>query len=129
MYNYIKGGEQYRYATCPIIVTIPEGDPHYVDHCTDYKYISQTKNNLSKKLYELFGIHLDWHTFITKPRGMECWASSEVKFWKPGENISETPAINKLCFHRPLSKYLQKRPKIELILDYGSYWLHLDGDL
>lgn len=129
MYNYLRGGEQYRYATRPIIVTIPEGDSHYVDHCTDYNYISQTKINLSKKLYELFGIHLDWHTFITKPRGRECWASSEVKFWKPGENISETPAINTLCFHRPLSKYLQKRPKIELILDYGTYWLHLNGDL
>lgn len=129
MYNYIKGGEQYRYATCPIVVTIPEGDPHYVNHCTDYKYISQTKINLSKKLYELFGIHLDWHTFITKPRGRECWTSSEVKFWKPGENISEIPAISTLCFCRPLNKYLQKRPKIELILNYGAYWLHLDGDL
>lgn len=129
MYNYIKGGEQYQYATCPIVVTIPEGDSHYVDHCTDYHYVSKTKIELSQKLHKLFGIHIDWHTFVKKPRGRDCWARSEVKFWKREENMDEVPATNTLCFFRPFSKYLQKRPKIELILDYGAYWLHLDGDL
>lgn len=42
MYNYLTGGEQYKYAMHPIIVTIPFGDPLYADHCTDYHYISQS---------------------------------------------------------------------------------------
>jgi hypothetical protein len=130
MYNFLTGGEQYKYATHPIIVTIPEGDPHYADHCTDYHYISQTKINLSKKLYEMFGIHLDWHTFMQKVKGQTCWTSSEVKFWLPGEDISAFDATHTLAFCRPFSKFLQKRPKIELFQDdLGIYWLKINGDL
>lgn len=130
MYNFITGGEQYRYATRPIIVTIPEGDPNYIHHCTDYHYISQTKIDLSNKLYELFKIHLDWHTFITKPKGRDCWASSEVKFWIPGEDINEIDAIHTLAFRRPFRKYIQKRSKIELFKDdWGIHWLKVNGDI
>ena len=130
MYNYLRGGEQYKYATSPIIVTIPFGDPHYVDHCTDYHYISQTKINLSKKLYEMFGIHLDWHTFTQRVKGQLCIASSEVKFWLPGEDINEFPATHTLAFRRPFRKYLQKRSKIELFDDeWDLHWLKINGDI
>ncbi len=134
MYNYLRGGEQYKYATHPIIVTIPFDNPHYADHCTDYHYVSQTKVDLSTKLYELFGIHLDWHTFITKVKGQECWARTEIRFWLPGEDIDETPAMHQLCFFRPIKEYLKKRPKLELVnaQDDASgfgYWIYVDGDL
>lgn len=130
MYNYLRGGEQYKYATRPIIVTIPFEDPLYADHCTDYHYISQSKINLSKRLYELFDIHLDWHTFTQRVKGQTCWASSEVKFWMPGEDINEFAATHTLCFRHPLSKYLQKRPKIELFQDeLGIHWLKINGDI
>lgn len=130
MYNYLRGGEQYKYAARPIIVTIPESDPHYGDHCTDYHYISKTKINLSNKLYDLFGIHLDWHTFIIKTKGQICLGSSAIQFWMPGEDFTKAGSIHTLAFCRPFSKYLQKHPKIELYQDEdGVYWLTVNGDI
>lgn len=134
MYNYLMGGEQYRYATKPIIVTVPFGNPSYEEHCTDYHYVSRTKVDLSKKLHDLFGIHLDWHTFTQRVKGQVCWASSEVLFWMPGEDIDKIPATHTLCFNKPFREYLKKRPKLDLInaeeneSGYG-YWIYMDGKL
>lgn len=130
MYNYLKGGEQYKYATRPIIVTIPESSPHYVDHCTDYHYISQTKIDLSKRLYELFGIHIDWHTFRAKTKGEDCgFYSSGVKFWLPTEDIT-TPAFNELWFSRPFRSYMRKTGTVELRKeDVMCYDLIVNGEL
>lgn len=129
MYNFIRGGEQYKYATRPIVVTIPEDDSHYAEHCTDYHYISETKLKLSKRLYELFGIHLDWHTCHIRTKGQRdcCWARSEVNFWRKGEDLDQ-PALHTLSLHRTFGEYLKKRSKLEIHEDCGN-WLHIDGDL
>lgn len=129
MYNYLKGGEQYAHATHPIVVTLPDTDPHYIDHCTDYHYISETKLKFSKKMYELFGIHLDWHTYTTRTKGQECWFRGEVGYWKNGESLDSEP-FHKLCLFRPFTAYLRKRAKIELEPDDTlTDRLLLNGDL
>jgi len=129
MYNYLKGGEQYKYATRPIIVTLPETDPHYVDHCTDYHYISETKIKFSKKMFELFGIHIDWHTYKTRAKGQECWYRSEVMYWRSGEDVGSGPSRT-LCLFRPFTSYLRKKAKIELEPDeIMNDRLSFNGDL
>lgn len=130
MYNYFKGGEQYRYADRPIIVTIPEGSPHYGEHCTDYHYISKTKIELSKRFYELFGIHIDWTTFRPQYKGEDHGLyPSSVRFWLPNEDITQTP-YNTLGFSRPFRRYLAKTKKIELMReDTMFYDIFINGDL
>lgn len=129
MYNYLKGGEQYKYATRPIIVTLPDTDPHFVEHCTDHNYISETKIKFSKKMFELFGIHLDWHTYRTRVKGQECWFRSEVMYWRAGEDVGNVPCRT-LCLFRPFTSYLRKKAKIELVSDHVmNDCLQLNGDL
>lgn len=129
MYNYLRGGEQYKYATRPIVVTIPEDDPNYNDHCTDYHYISQTKIDFSKKMFELFGIHIDWVTYKTRAKGQECWYRGEVMFWKAGEDVSSRP-FRTLCLFRSFKDYLHKKATITLEPDdVSGYRLLYNGDL
>ncbi len=127
MYNYFIGGEQYKYAGRPVVVTIPYGNPLYELHITDDKYISENKIKLSKKLFELFGIHIDWNTYQVRSKGQLCWASSCVNYWDPGDDLDKI-AVHILNFHRPLKSYLKKKAKLELVKDTGT-WLHIDGDL
>jgi hypothetical protein len=48
----------------------------------------------------------------------------------PGEDISAFDATHTLAFCRPFSKFLQKRPKIELVQDdLGIHWLKINGDI
>lgn len=129
MYNFLKGGEQYKYATRPIIVTLPDTDPHFIEHCTDHNYISETKIKFSKKMFELFGIHLDWHTYRTRVKGQECLFRGEVMYWRAGEDVGNVPC-HTLCLFRPFTSYLRKKAKIELVSDHVmNDCLLLNGDL
>lgn len=127
MYNYFRGGEQYKYAGRPVVVTIPYENPLYVHHVTDDKYISENKIKLSKRLFELFGIHIDWNTYQVKTKCQLCWASSCVKYWESGEDLDQN-ALHQLNFHRPLRSYLKKKVKLELVENMGT-WLYINGDL
>ena len=129
MYNYLKGGEQYKYATRPIIVTLPDTDPHFVEHCTDHNYISETKIKFSKKMFELFGIHLDWHTYRTRVKGQECWFRGEVMYWNKNDSL-DNAAYRTLCMFRPFTAYLRKKANITMLTDdIFRDRLLLNGDL
>lgn len=129
MYNFIKGGEQYKYAGRPVIVTIPDDSPHYVHHCTDYHYISKTKIEFSKKMFDLFGIHIDWHTYRMREKGQERWFRGEVMYWSKEDNL-DSDAFRTLCIFRQFKDYLRKKAIVTLECDDTlTYKLLLNGDL
>lgn len=96
-----------------LVCTIQYGHPRYIIHICDEDNLSNTKKVISNKLFEKYGIHINWSSLITKDKGQQCWFKSSVHLWDE-DKTSFGSDTHVLLFHRSLWEYAKKSSVLTL---------------
>lgn len=101
------------YSTHALVCTVPYEHSRSMIHICDENHLSNTKKVISNKLFEKYGIHINWSSFLTKNKGQLCWYKSEVHLWDEDKTAAGED-MHVLLFARPLWEYAKKSSDLTL---------------